>query len=153
MCLLQVQSTTSCKPGYCSLLCVGWHRGGAPGDTRGGVPGDTRGGAPCYSRVAPRTVSGVTPRYVSGGTLSRLESRRVASALGGRRGQLGGEARNNERLRALELDGERGELVRTPTSLTSSASDKSSPTGATLAIMTMTTTTTPTFVFSLVGTL
>ena len=41
-----------------------------------------------------------TPYRSRGGTSLRLESRRVAGALGGRRGQRGGEARNNERLRA-----------------------------------------------------
>ena len=70
----------------------------------GVAPGTSAG---CH----PVPFLGVTPYRSRGGATSCLESRRVASALGGGRGQRGGEVRNDKRLRALELDGERGELV------------------------------------------
>ena len=71
----------------------------APGVTPGVAPGTSAG---CH----PVPFLGVTPYRSRGGATSCLESRRVASALGGGRGQCGGEVRNDKRLRALELDGE-----------------------------------------------
>ena len=71
----------------------------APGVTPGVAPGTSAG---CH----PVPFPGVTPYRSRGGASSCLESRRVASALGGGRGQRGGEVRNDKRLRALELDGE-----------------------------------------------